>query len=185
MSTEDFKEFAKRIVSKSPRKYKITNSWGTYDYYKYYRKNKPKQSKYVLSESQYFSIIRRINQELGDQLLRESILFLPLKFGRIEVRKLDVTPKIGKDGEMIYNKAIDWDKTLKLWYDDEEAYINKILLKQESKEIFRVLYNKTKAIYTHKSFYQFRLNDEIKHKISQRIRDGRFDAYNLYQQNYD
>jgi hypothetical protein len=36
---------------KEKRNHKIKNSYGVYDAYKYYRKNKPKDKKYILKDS--------------------------------------------------------------------------------------------------------------------------------------
>ena len=59
------KEFISNIKNVTGnRKHKINNSYGVYDAYKYYRKNKPKDSKYILSESEYFNIIRSVNKQL-------------------------------------------------------------------------------------------------------------------------
>ena len=59
---ETLGEFKRRIKKvNQPREYKVRNSLGVYDGYKYYRKNKPDSKKYVLTESQYFAIIRKIN----------------------------------------------------------------------------------------------------------------------------
>ena len=63
----DYNEFIKEIkkVNKK-RNYQITNSWGVYDGYKYYRKTKPKEAEYILKEVQYFAIIRKVNNILFD-----------------------------------------------------------------------------------------------------------------------
>ena len=62
---ENLVEFKRRVRKLTEhREHKIRNSLGVYDAYKYYRKNKPKDKQYVLSESQYFSIIRQINNFL-------------------------------------------------------------------------------------------------------------------------
>lgn len=56
--------------------------------------------------------------------------------GRIELRKYDV--RINLDGEKVKtNLPIDWDKTLKLWYEDEEAYKEKHLLKWRKKKFLK------------------------------------------------
>ena len=55
----------------------------------------------------------------------------------------------------------------------------KTLVKQEEKEIFKVVYNKSKAEYTNKSFYQFDLNRDIKRRLKQQIREGKLDAFTL------
>ena len=49
----------------------------------------------------------------------------------------------------------------------------------EEKEIFKVVYNKSKAEYTNKSFYQFDLNRDIKRRLKQQIREGKLDAFIL------
>ena len=60
----ELREFKRRIKKvNGPRVYSIRNSLGVYDAYKQYRKTKPKDKKYILSESQYFSIIRRIAKQ--------------------------------------------------------------------------------------------------------------------------
>ena len=66
---EQLSEFKKKIKKvNSSRVHKITGSLGVYDAYKNYRKHRPKEKKYVLTESQYFSIVRQINNLLADEL---------------------------------------------------------------------------------------------------------------------
>ena len=72
---ETLGEFKRRIKKvNQPREYKVRNSLGVYDGYKYYRKNKPDNKEYVLTESQYFAIIRKINLLLVDELLTVHIV---------------------------------------------------------------------------------------------------------------
>lgn len=179
MREENFSEFSKRVRLRKKRVCKITNSWGTYDYYKYYRKNKPKDKRYVLTESQYFAIIRRVNQELGDELLKSTRIILPYKMGNLEIRKIDLTPRFGKNG-IIKNRFVDWDSTLKLWYKDKEAHTDKILIYDESTEGFKFIYNKNQAVFVNKFYYQFRLNDMIRSKMFKNAKQGKFDAYLAY-----
>lgn len=49
----------------------------------------------------------------------------------------------------------------------------------EEKEIFKVYYNRGKANYTNKSFFQFDVNRELKKKLKHRIKEGRLDAFKL------
>ena len=44
------------------------------------------------------------------------------------LRKGDVYIGIGNDGKLKTNLPIDWNKTLELWYEDEESYKNKTLI---------------------------------------------------------
>lgn len=162
-------------VSES-RTHKVKNSYGVYDGFKFYRKNRPKEHKYVLTESQYFSIIRKVNELLGEALINGADINLPHRLGRLEVRKYEA--KITIDGEKVRtNLPIDWDRTLKLWYEDEESYKNKTLVKVEEKEIFKVYYNRLIANYNNKAFYQFDVNRELKKRLKQNIKDGKIDAF--------
>lgn len=174
MSIEDFINETKKI--NKPRKHKVKNSYGVYDGFKFYRKNKPKDSKYILSESQYFSIIRKVNNYLADNLVKGKDILLPCKMGLIELRKYKTYISINNN-KVISNLPIDWDETLKLWYEDEESLRNKTLVKANVKEIFRIHYNKIKANYNNKSFYRFTANREIKKKVKDNIKNGSIDAF--------
>ena len=176
MKEQEFLDNIKKV--KNSRNHKVKNSYGVYDGYKYYRRNKPKDSKYVLTESQYFAIIRRINELFVDSILSGSDIILPCKFGRIELRKY--APKIIYDGKVIKtNLPINWDKTLKLWYEDKNSYKNKVLIRMEEKEIFKLYYNKTLAEYNNKSFYQINFNRDLKKKLKVGIKNGNIDAFNF------
>ena len=176
MEVQDFINKVRKI--KEPRVHKIKNSYGVYDGYKYYRKNKPKDSKFVLSESQYFSIIRMMNNLMAEALLKGEDIILPCRMGRIEIRKSNTS--ITFDGVKIKaNLPIDWNKTLKLWYEDEEAYKNKTLVKIEEREVYKIYYNRNLAEYTNKSFYQFNFNRDLKRRLKVSIKDGSIDAFNF------
>lgn len=176
MLEQEFKDNIRKI--RSSRNHSVKNSYGVYDGYKYYRKNKPKDKMYVLSESQYFSIIRRINELLVEGLLEGHDVTLPCRFGRIELRKRNA--RVFFDGNKLKsNLPIDWDKTLKLWYEDEEAYRNKTLVKIEEKEIYKLYYNRNIAEYTNKTFYQFNFNRDLKRRLKISIKENGIDAFNF------
>lgn len=176
-SLRDFKRKVRKV--NCPRKYKINNSLGVYDGYKYYRKNKPKEKKYVLSESQYFAIIRKINLLLIEELLQGNEITIPNRMGIIELRKFNSNIRIDKDGKVHTNLPIDWNKTLELWYEDEESYKNKTLVKMEETELFKIYYNKSSANYENKSFYEFVFNKDLKVRLKQKIKEGKIDAHLL------
>lgn len=159
-----------------PREHKIKNSWGVFDYFKYYRKIRPKESKYVLTESQYFSIIRNVNKLLIEELLRGNDIKFPHRIGKITITKL--IPKIEIiDGKVKTNLPVDWNRTLQLWYDDEECKANKTLVKVQEKEIYRLYYDKVRAIYNNKRFYSFKFNRDLKLRLKHNIKEGIFDAF--------
>ena len=172
----DFLNSIKKV--NEPRIHKVKNSYGVYDGFKYYRKNRPKEHKYVLTESQYFSIIRRVNELLGEALINGEDVTLPYRLGRLEIRKYEA--KITTDGKKVRtNLPIDWDRTLKLWYEDKESYKNKTLIKVEEKEIYKVYYNRNVAEFTNKAFYQFDVNRELKRRLKQNIKEGKLDAFTI------
>lgn len=174
---ETLGEFKRRIKKvNQPREYKVRNSLGVYDAYKYYRKNKPDSKEYILTESQYFAIIRKINLYLVDELLMGNDVRLPKSMGTIEVRKYDRRVKLGSDGKIYTNLPIDWDKTLTLWYEDEEAFNNKTLVRVEAKEIFKIYYNRESATYNNNSYYEFLFNKDLKIRLKQKIKEGLIDA---------
>ena len=173
-------EFKVKLRKTSSHVHKITHSYGVYDYYKYYRKNKPKEKKYILTESQYFTIIRSINNALAMEYIKGKEISFPFRMGTLELRKSLKSPRLDANGKVIFNTVVDWDKTIKLWYEDEEALKVKTLIKQESREIFKTFYNKATAIYNNKSFYCFQLNKELKREISKNIKRGLIDAFLVY-----
>lgn len=170
-------EFRRRILKvNGPRKHKINNSLGVYHMYKFIRKNKWFDIGGPISEHDFYSIIRTINNYLAELLSRGHDINLPCQMGRLEIRKYDA--KITLQGDrVITNLPIDWNKTLKLWSEDEDAYKERTLIKMEEKEIFKVYYNRGKANYTNKSFFQFDVNRELKKKLNHRIKEGRLDAF--------
>lgn len=174
----DLQEYRKEVLKvDKPRKTSISNSWGVYDAFKYYRKNKPKDKKYVLSESQYFAIVRRTNLLLVEELFNQNDIVFPYSMGRLEVRK--TIPRVYIDnGKIKSTYPIDWDGTIRLWYEDQESRKKKTLLKKKEKAVFRIVYNKSKAFYTNKNYFEFKVNRPLKLALRDVILQGDFDAFN-------
>ena len=99
--------------------------------------------------------------------------------GRLEIRKTAGEIRLDAKGNLVTNLPIDWDRTLKLWYEDEESFNAKTLIKVEEKEIFKVYYNRGKANYINKSFYEFSVNRELKKRLKQNIKDRKIEAMYL------
>lgn len=176
MTYEEFKKKVQHITSN--RKHKVTNSLGTYDAYKWIRKNNWLNIGRPLTEHEFYSIIRKVNKYLADDFLKGYDIKLPHRMGSIELRKYDANIYI-KDGKVKTNLPIDWNKTLKLWYEDEESYKNKTLIKVEEKEIYKIYYNKRLANYNNKVFYELNINRELKKRVKDSINEGRLDAFKI------
>lgn len=173
----EFKDFIKDIKKvNNERHHKVTNSYGSKDAFHYYRKIRPNDSKYVLTDCQYLRIIREINDQLRLSLIEGKDILLPEKMGRLELRKQ--TNKVYfKNGELKITKPVDWNATLKLWYDNPISKNKKQLVRQETQETFRVNYNKAKANYNNKSFYDFYTNRELKLGLKKNIKLNKIDAF--------
>lgn len=171
---EDFRREILKVDK--PRKHEVSNSLGVYDAYKYIRKNKWFDIGRPLLEHEFYTIIRTINNLLAEELLKGNDIELPCKLGKLELRKYERRISFNK-GVLSTNLPIDWDKTLKLWAEDKEAYNNKLLVRVDEMEIFKVVYNKSKANYNNKSFYEFSINRDLKRGLKQRIKEGLLDAF--------
>ena len=177
---DSYKDFKSAIQGlQNTRTHKITNSLAVYDAYKYIRKNKWFNIDRPLTEHEFYQIIRRINNYLAEELINGNDIIFPNRMGKLELRKRNSLPVIDKKGNIKVTYAIDWDSTLKLWYDDEEAFNNKTLVKFPEKSIFRVKYNKSTANYENKSFMEFQVNRNIKTRLKQKIKNNEIDAFNL------
>lgn len=177
MGIREFMSSAKK--AKGRRVHKARNSWGVKDAFHYYRKVRPKESKYVLTDVEFLSIIRKTNDILRQLIIQGEEVTLPEKMGKLELRKKQTVVEF-KEGKLKTNLPIDWNSTLKLWYEDEQSHKEKRLIRQETKEVFKVFYNKRRAEYPNKSFYQFHINREIKKGLKQKIKNGEIDALLIY-----
>ena len=164
-SYKDFKTAIQGL--QNTRTHKVTNSLGSYDAYKYIRKNKWFNIGRPLTEHEFYQIIRRINNYLAEELINGNDVIFPNRRGKLELRKRNSLPVIDKNGNLKVTYAIDWDNTLKLWYEDEEAFNNKTLVRLPERNIFRIKYNKNTANYNNKSFIEFQVNRNIKVRLKQ------------------
>ena len=176
-SYKDFKSAIQGL--QNTRTHKVTNSLGSYDAYKYIRKNKWFNIGRPLTEHEFYQIIRRINNYLAEDLINGNDVIFPNRMGKLELRKRNSLPVIDKNGNLKVTYAIDWDSTLKLWYEDEEAFNNKTLVRLPERNIFRIKYNKNTANYNNKSFMEFQVNRNIKVRLKQKIKNNEIDAFNL------
>lgn len=174
MNYDEFLKTVKKV--KNNRHHKTTNSYGSKDAFRYYRKIKPTSSKYVLTDCQYLHIIRSINNRLREFLIEGKDIQLPEKMGRLELRKR--ASRISFiDDKIKTNLPIDWNATLKLWYDNPKCKDKKQLVRQENEETFSVYYNVRKANFNNKSFYEFFINRLIKKGLKQNIKSNKIDAF--------
>jgi hypothetical protein len=176
---EDYKKFTDDIMGvHSSRNHKVKNSYGVYDAYKYIRKNKWFDIGRRLTEHEFYTIIRKVNDYLALNLSQGKAIDLPLSMGSLELRKDPKRLSI-VNGKLHTNLPIDWNATLKLWCEDPSSYTNRTLIRIESDEIFRVFYNRQNALYTNKTFYEFQTNRSVRKSLKRQIQAGHVDAFLL------
>ena len=176
MAYDNFRKSILKVNGK--RHHKIKNSLGVRDAYKWCKKNNRFDLGRKVTEKDFYLIIRTINNMMAEELISGQDIKFPQRMGQLEVRKYDTYVKIS-NGKLKTHRGLDWDATLKLWFEDEEAKENKILIKVEDKEVFSVFYNKMFANYGNKTIYQFKPNRELMLKVRQAGKEGLIDAYKI------
>lgn len=171
---EDYKAFRQKTLGKRG-KGKVINSWGVYDSYKLIRKNGWYDIGRPLKEHEFYSIIRGINELVANEIALGHTITFPSRMGVLELRKSKPTVKY-VNGKLKVTYPVDWDKTLRLWFNDEEAKEKKILIRMEEDAVYRVKYCKYDATYNNKSFYEFSLNKRVRKFLKENIKKGLVDT---------
>jgi hypothetical protein len=104
MELEEFKKEIKKVKNK--RNTTIKNSYGMLDAFRYYRKHRPKNPDFVITEATYRKFINTVNKLLGEYLLDTGELRLPCDIGSLRVCATKYSPFI-KEGKLHYHAPID------------------------------------------------------------------------------
>lgn len=171
---EKVREFRDQHFRRKTKR-KVNNSWGVYDIYKFIRKNGWYDIGRPLKEHEFYTIIRGINKLLAENMANGESVTFPEGMGTLELRKFEVGVSI-VNGKLKNTYPVDWNKTWQLWYEDEEARKQNILLRNEQKWIYKVKYCVNNATYENKTFYQFTLNRFIKIALKNNIQQGKIDT---------
>ena len=168
----DYDEFCKSVKKvSSKRKTKGVCSFGTREIYRWIKKNKFFGTGVSLTEAEFGRLIKDIHLEMREAVLEGREVILPARMGNIELKRKDSVVTI-KDGKLNTNKFIDWSSTLKLWHDDEESFKNKKLVKADSKDIYWIVYNKSKAVFDNRVFYRFTPCRSFKKELSDKVNNN-------------
>ena len=81
---------------------------------------------------QYSKIIGKVNKYLVEELLKSGTIRFPLNMGGISICKIPINTRL-VDNKIRTNKWVDWNKTLNLWYEDEQSYKKRTLIRQLNK----------------------------------------------------
>ena len=158
-----------------PNHYKVTGCVGVRDFHKMIRKHKWFNIGRPVSEHEFYVIIRSINKLLADNLVKEGSMVIPATMGKLEIAKKNTEPKVHK-GKLCIKYPIDWQSTLKLWYEDKEAEKNKIVVRFENEYTYHIKFDKYKSTCGNKCFYEFTPHRRVKRALRDSINEGIIDA---------
>lgn len=165
---ESLEEFRKRVKKcYGPKELEITNCITLRTIYRWNRKNKVTS----LDESAYSRIIKAVNKKLVTKLGTLGSVKFPQHMGGLYIEERDTSPYYNKSGRLIIPKRIDWNRTLKFWYENPEYHKEKRLLYKESPISYRVKYTTGLAKFKNKQFYHFHLSRNAS-KIIQSLVDN-------------
>lgn len=153
------------------RKHSITKSYGVNEAYRHYVK-----SGGILTRRQYGEVIRYINSYNREELASGKEIKLPCGFGTLALRKSKRGIK-EVDGKLTITYPVDWESTLKLWYEDEEARQRKQLVKSISDTVFMVVYPNKGRTYSNSPFYGFAPGRKLKIRLKDRVKENSVDAF--------
>lgn len=177
ITLDEFKSNIKR--NKEKRVYKIKDSLDLRKIYRGLNKEKWYGNKAGITITQFQRIISSVNLLLAESLLEGHTINFPYRMGKIVIIKRKPSDTIDEQGKLKTSRAIDWDKTIKLWYEDEKAHKDKILVRCMDKERFYINYDKRKASYNNNMFFEFRANRSLKNKLKERIESTGIDAMDM------
>ena len=175
MTFEEFRKDALKV--NSPHVFKVRNSHTSKDIYRWIVKNKKDIED--LTEKDFGIIVKTLNGELREKLLKGKDIILPY-LGKLELFKVPIKVKI-VDGKLKMPKSVDWKKTLHLWFENPELYKDRKLVYIEKKEILTIKYNKKNAKFNNKGFYSFIPTRDLRKEISDRFYKGLLDTCNSIQ----
>jgi hypothetical protein len=151
----------RRLNLKDKRNHKIKSDFGISDYYKYY-----KQKGGSLAYNKYKQVFLMFNEGLYPILADGYAVTLPRKMGTLQVFKHEAKIEWDEEaGKFKTNRRIDYNETIKLWAEDEEAKKNKVLIRFTNKYIYNLKYLRTKANFKNKFIYLLHANRSLKKAI--------------------
>lgn len=160
---ESFDEFRTRLLKKNSKKhFKIKNSWGSKFIYRSVDKNHPIKQ---VSECDFLHIIRTVNNYLVNDIINGKAVFIP-NIGTIYIKKRRLKTFV-KDNKITTQKKVDWNSTHKLWYTDEQARKEKLLIRFTNDYAYEVKW--FQSVFNNRKFFKFVPMRALKIKIKEQV----------------
>lgn len=173
----EYNEFLEAVQKKRTKKTALVRgSWGVYDALKHIRKHGWYNIGRPVTEHEFYSIIRSVNKLLAESLVHGEDIHFPYGMGVLEVKRVKREVFLNKKGKLVNTYPISWKETLKLWYEDEEAKNNKILIRKECECTYKIFYNKYRATYKNQCFYTFASNRFMERSLFENTKKGKTDT---------
>lgn len=172
MEYKDFRIDTLKAVGK--KDFKVRNSNTLRSIYRALHKDKSIPAD--MTENQFSSIIKEVHKVYIEHFIKGSDIVFPFNMGRIELKKYHTKVEI-VNNKIKTNYPINWKETLQWWYEDTTAKANKKLLRHETKYVFRILYNKSRAKFNNKVFYKFTPARSFKKALREKINNNEIDAF--------
>ena len=178
MTRKDFEIMLKTKNGRGPRT--VPHSFGKKKFFNYYRQHRTQEHKYVLTEKEFYKVVNAVTEEFILELFKGVDIMLPHKMGTVRIAKYTPKAYYDRNGKMKNSYSIDWNKTVKLWYDDEEAYNNKTLIRILSKNNYVPTYIKKDAFYANSYYFEMMFNRGFKRRLREYIKaNPEFDCAKL------
>ena len=172
----DYQEFLSKLQKKGSKPYKLNHCLGSRDAFNWVRKNKWQAlGGRKCDKLLYSQIVSEVNKILAEMLLEGHEIEFPHQMGSLVLAKKPARV-FYKDGELETNYWTDWQQTVKLMYEDSEAYNEHMKIKRVQPYIYRIRYYIRKAKYRNRRFYKFHPNRSLVRTMGKTIESGRMNA---------
>lgn len=167
---------AERRTTKGEKFY-ISNSYGMYDAYLEYKRNRKNHVK----REQFSKIVQAVNAKFISELLVSGTLTFPEGLGELFVCGRKMQPvRFSPDGKMTILSPINWYATRKLWDSDPQAKTDKLLIRYDSDFVYKLMYSTKNANYTNKLFFKFKTNTFLRRRISSVLKNKSIPTYESF-----
>lgn len=178
--SESFEEFKAKVQKRNgKRRNTIKNSVGVRQGFLFLQKRKWEDVGRPITEKQFQQIIRGVDRELSKLLIDKRSITFPHTMGTLEIRSANNTARYTNDGKLALPRVVDWPKTLELWYEDQEAYKKKILIRDLHPVKVSIVYNRKTANYNNKNYFNFVLNRNTIRLASSMLREGLLETFSI------
>lgn len=147
---------------------RITNSYYLRDIHKAYKK----RVKNPLPESDFRKVIKYVDKGLVEYIIDGGIFDIPSRMGHIALVKKKNAMWF-EDGVVKTTRPIDWERTNKLWAEDEDAKQRKILVRRETDYTYYLKWYKDDRTFMYHQETKFSTCRPLKRYIKECINNGK------------